>query len=96
MKITEFINAPEESWRDIPNTNLEASSYGRIRNIITKAWYGEVVYMDDMADILAGKLAIWTHGVVSLTNSPRSYFLRRSRHEKEDENALMAEYAMAA
>lgn len=94
MNITDFINAPDECWRDIPTTNLEASSYGKIRNVMTKAFYGEIVYLEDLHGILSGAIPVWRKGCVVMTPAPRSYFKHRSRTEKAYEDAYL--YADAA
>ena len=89
MDIIDFINAAEECWRDVPNTNLEASSYGRIRNIITKAFFGEVRFLEDLSGILSGNIPVWEMDSVVMTPAPRSYFRHRKRHDRQDEEALL-------
>lgn len=91
----EFLNAPSETFRDVPGTNLEVSNYGRLRNIITKAWYGRIIYQADLEGVTDGSKPVWLKEVVELTDKPTVYFVHRDRDDKQRERALEAEYNRA-
>ena len=94
MNISEFLAAPDERWHDIPNTDLSASSYGRIRDARQMTFFGEIRFMEDLGGILDGSIPVWSIDSVLATPAPRSYFKHRGRHDKTDEDALP--YAEAA
>lgn len=81
MNITEFFESKSEVFREIPDTNLEISNFCRLRNVVTKEWFGRLVYEADLRGIAEGATSVQMKGVVLRTNNPGILFAHRRLRE---------------
>lgn len=81
MNITEFFEADGEVFREVPNTNLEISNFCRLRNVVTKEWFGRLLFAADLKGVAEGITPVDLKTVVMRTERPGIFFADRHRAE---------------
>jgi hypothetical protein len=89
MNLEKFINNADEIYAEVPHTSLEVSNFGRIRYSGSHKFFGELTFFEDLPGIVSGTIGVWDKDSVVMTNDPRTYFDRRTRADKRDEEEFL-------